>query len=146
MNYTSAQIGRVFMAAFSDGDDILPGLKDIFIKESVEAAVFFLIGAVKEGRLVAGPQKDVIPPEPYWRGIDESHEILGMGNILNSSEGPKIHLHAALGKKEMVKMGCLREFAKTFLIAEAVIIELNGSGASRVFDPATGLFPINFPK
>jgi len=39
----------------------------------------------------------------------------------------------------MVKVGCLREVSETFLVLEAVIIELEGINARRKFDPASGL-------
>jgi len=39
----------------------------------------------------------------------------------------------------MVKVGCLRENSATFLVLEAVIIELSGINAVREFDPALGL-------
>ena len=39
----------------------------------------------------------------------------------------------------MVKVGCLRENSATFLVLEAVIIELSGINAVRDIDPALGL-------
>jgi predicted DNA-binding protein with PD1-like motif len=39
----------------------------------------------------------------------------------------------------MVKVGCLREVSKTFLVLEAVIIEIEGISARRKFDPSSGL-------
>jgi hypothetical protein len=37
----------------------------------------------------------------------------------------------------MVKTGCLRELAKTFIIMEAVIVEIKGVNAIRDLDPAS---------
>jgi predicted DNA-binding protein with PD1-like motif len=52
---------------------------------------------------------------------------------------PKVHVHGAFGKKDMVKIGCLREQSKTFLVLEAVIMELTGIHAVREIDPAVGM-------
>ena len=39
----------------------------------------------------------------------------------------------------MVKVGCLREKSETFLVLEAVIIEIQGINAVREPDPVSGL-------
>ncbi|MCX5720130.1 MAG: DNA-binding protein, partial [Nitrospirae bacterium] len=80
-----------------------------------------------------------IPPTPVWKELGESHEVLGIGTIFWQGDEPKIHFHGAFGKKDMVKVGCLREISETFLVLEAVIIEIEGISAQREFDPASGL-------
>lgn len=139
MEYSSAEIGRVFIAKFSDNEDIIEGLKKLFVKEDIESAVFFIIGAIKEGKIVSGPKEDVIPPEPYWNLIDEAYEVVGLGNIFKAKDEEKIHIHATFAKKEKIKMGCLRENAKTFLLLEAVLFELKGSNLYKDCDNQTGL-------
>lgn len=139
MEYSSAEIKRVFIAKFSDGEDILKGLKELFVKEKLEGALFFIIGAIKDGKIVSGPKEDVIPPEPYWRSIEEAHEVVGVGNIFKADDEPKIHLHTTFAKKEMIKMGCIRESAKTFLLLEVIIFELAGAELYKGIDEKTGL-------
>jgi predicted DNA-binding protein with PD1-like motif len=39
----------------------------------------------------------------------------------------------------MVKIGCLREKSETFLVLEAIIMELQGIKAVREIDPAVGM-------
>jgi predicted DNA-binding protein with PD1-like motif len=39
----------------------------------------------------------------------------------------------------MVKIGCLREKSETFLVLEAVIIEMEGITATRELDPVSGM-------
>jgi predicted DNA-binding protein with PD1-like motif len=51
----------------------------------------------------------------------------------------KIHLHAALARKDELLMGCLREKSKVFLLEEIIIFELLGIEASREKDMRTGL-------
>ena len=135
MKYRTGNIGRVVVARFEDGDDLLEGLKDIARGEGIRAAVFFLVGGISEGRIVVGPERDEPPPVPVWRELNESHEMQGTGTIFWEGDEPRIHLHGAYGKKESVKMGCLRESAKTFLVMEAVIMEIKGVNAVRELDP-----------
>jgi uncharacterized protein len=134
VKYQVGGIGRVVVARFEDGDDILGGLADIARKESIRAAVFYLVGGVTDSRIVVGPERDEPPPVPVWRELNESHEAAGVGTIFWQGEEPKIHFHGAYGKGDSVKMGCLREAAKTFLIMEAVIMEIKGVHAVRDLD------------
>jgi uncharacterized protein len=135
MKYQVGEIGKVVVARFEDGDDILAGLKEIAKKEGIRAAVFFLVGGVTDGKIVVGPESDEPPPVPVWRSLSESHEALGTGTIFWEGEEPRIHLHGAYGKKDSVKAGCLRESAKTFLVMEAVVMEIRGVNAVRELDP-----------
>lgn len=127
------------MARFEDSDDVLEGLTDIARKEDIRAAVFYLIGGMREGNLVVGPEKDEFPPTPVWKSLGESHEVVGFGTIFWQDDDPKIHCHAAFGKKDMVKVGCLRENSRTFLVLEAVITEIEGVTARRELDPVSGM-------
>ncbi|MBE0528190.1 MAG: hypothetical protein IH629_03170 [Thermoleophilia bacterium] len=49
-----------------------------------------------------------------------------------------LHLHAAFGRDDQVTAGCIRTGVKTWVVAEAVVIELTGSEAARRVDQATG--------
>lgn len=139
MKYQVGKVGRVVVAKFEDKEDVLANLSSIAKKEGINAAAFYLIGGMREGKIVVGPEKDEVPPTPVWRNLGEIHEVVGFGTIFNQNKEPKIHFHAAFGKGDSVKVGCLRENSKTFLVLEAVIIELSGINAVREFDPATGL-------
>jgi predicted DNA-binding protein with PD1-like motif len=139
VKYQVGDVGRVIVARFEDGDDILTGLSDIASKESIRAAVFYLVGGIKESTIVVGPENDDPPPVPVWRELKESHETQGVGTIFRQGEEPKIHFHGAYGKRDMARMGCLRGSAKTFLVMEAVIIEIKGVNAIRDLDPLSGM-------
>ncbi len=139
MKYKVGKTGRVVVARFEDHEDVLKNLTEIARKEKIRACVFYLIGGMREGRIVVGPEKDVMPPVPMWRELGETHEVLGLGTIFYQGEEPKVHFHGAFGKKDNVKVGCLRESSETFLVLEAVLIEMEGIDAVREFDPASGL-------
>ena len=139
MKYQTGKIGRVIIARLEDHEDVLEGLTGIAKKEDLKAAVFYLIGGMREGRIVVGPEADVMPPVPVWKELGESHEVIGLGTIFWQGDEPKAHFHGAFGKKEMIKIGCLREKSETFLVIEAVILEIEGVKAAREFDPVSGL-------
>ena len=139
MKYQAGKPGRIIVARFEDKEDVLGNLADIAKKEKIKAGVFYIVGGMREGRIVVGPEKDKIPPKPVWKELGESHEVVGLGTIFWEKKNPKIHFHGAFGKKNMVKIGCLREKTETFLVLEAVIIEIKGIKAKREFDPVSGL-------
>ncbi len=139
MKYQVGKTGRIIVARFEDREDVLGNLADIVKKENIRAAAFYLVGGMREARIVVGPEKDVMPPVPVWRELGESHEVTGFGTIFYQGDEPKVHFHGAFGKKDMVKVGCMREKTETFLVLEAVIIELDGITAVRELDPVSGL-------
>jgi predicted DNA-binding protein with PD1-like motif len=140
MKYQVGRQGRVIVAKFDDGDDVLEGLNDIVKKEDIRSGVLYVVGGMKSGDIVVGPEEDgILPPKPVWKSLGESHEVLGFGTIFWHDDEPKIHLHGAFGKREMVTVGCLRQNSKTFLVLEAVIIEIEGIDAKREIDPEIGL-------
>jgi predicted DNA-binding protein with PD1-like motif len=137
MKYQVGETGRVVVARFEDGDEIIQGLMDIAKTEDIRAAVFYLVGGIKEAKIVVGPEKDELPPTPVWKTLNESHESAGVGTIFWYGNEPRIHFHGMYGKHESVKTGCLRELAKTFIIMEAVIVEIKGIDAVRDLDSAS---------
>ena len=139
MKYQIGNTGRIVVAKFDDHDDVLNNLNEIAKKENIRNAVFWLIGGMREGKIVVGPETDELPPKPVWKELGESHELLGIGTIFWFEDEPKIHLHGAFGKKDMLKIGCLRENAETFLVLEAIIMEIDGVNAIREIDPEIGM-------
>ena len=139
MKYQIGNAGRIVVAKFDDHDDVLNNLDEIAKKEDIRNAVFWLVGGMREGKIVVGPETDELPPKPVWKELGESHELLAVGTIFWFEDEPKIHLHGAFGKKDMLKVGCLRENAKTFLVLEAIIMEIDGVNAIREMDPEIGL-------
>ena len=139
MKYQIGKPGRMIVAKFDDNDDVLENLVSIAKKENIRAGVFYLVGGMREGKIVVGPETEELPPKPVWKELGESHEVLGIGTIFWHRDEPKLHFHGAFGKKDMVKVGCLREKSETFLILEAIIIEMEGVNAIREIDPEVGI-------
>ena len=139
MKYQVGKTGRIIVARFEDKEDVLGNLVNIAKKEKIKAGIFYIVGGMREGRIVVGPEEDKIPPKPVWKQLGESHEVVGIGTIFWDKKAPKIHFHGAFGKKDMVQMGCLREKSETFLVLETIIIEIKGIKARREFDPVSGL-------
>lgn len=146
MDYRVGSIGRVIVVRFGDGEDLLKCLAEIAKKEDIHSAVFHIVGGLKKGDFVVGPEEERMPPKPIWRGLKESHEVFGFGTIFREGDEPKIHFHGAFGKRDSVKAGCLRRNSETFLILEAVIIEVKGIEARRIPDAETGLSLLGFGR
>jgi predicted DNA-binding protein with PD1-like motif len=139
MEYRTGKIGRIIVARFSDGDDVLGGLADIARRENIRAASFNLVGGMKKGRFVVGPENEHMPPVPVWRQLSESHEAVGFGTIFWQGDQPRVHFHGAYGKHDSVKAGCLREGSEAFLVLEAVLTEILDVDAVREMDPESGM-------
>ena len=139
MDYTAGAIGRVFIARIDHDEDLLAELVKLARSEEIKQAFFMLIGAVKNMQVVTGPKEDTVPPDPMWHSIAGACEILGIGNIFRKDGNPSIHLHAALGKGGDVTVGCLRDSVDTYLTTEAIIFEISGIAAERVYDEMYGI-------
>ena len=139
MDYEVGSIDRVFIARIDHDEDLLDELVELARSEEIKQAFFMLIGAVKNIQVVTGPKEDTVPPDPMWHSIAGACEILGIGNILRKDGNPSIHLHAALGKGNNVTVGCLRDSVDTYLTTEAIIFEISGIAAERVYDDMYGI-------
>jgi predicted DNA-binding protein with PD1-like motif len=139
MRYQTGRAGRIIVARFEDGEDVLANITAIARDEGLRAAVLYLVGGMKGGRFVVGPEEEEMPPRPVWRELEESHEVIGIGTIFWEGDTPKVHLHGAYGKRDQVRMGCMREDTSTFLVLEAVIMEIQGIEAERALDPVSGM-------
>ncbi len=145
MKYGQGTLGRVFVARFEHGDDVLAELVALCRREEVRSATVQLIGGMQSGKFVVGPRTEQLPPEPEWRELGESHEVLAGGTVFWDDEGPRVHIHGAFGKHDRVRVGCLRENSETFLVLEAIIVEITGVDARRRLDPLSGMKLLDLP-
>lgn len=143
MQYTKGTIGRIFLIKFDNNDVLISEIDKLARKERIKAGTFVFLGALREGDLVTGPKKPVIPPEPNWMPFKNAWEVMGIGTVFTNKKGPQIHIHTSMGKKDKTLTGCVRKGTKVFLVIEAVLFELKGVKASKDIDPSTGLNLLN---
>lgn len=144
MDYAVGTIGRIFLARIDHGENPIEELRKLAVKEEINQANITLLGAIGDARFVSGPKEKKLPPEIIWTELDDVHEILGIGNILWEENEPKIHLHTSFGNKKGTKLGCLREEAKTYIVIEAMIIEITGFNAERRHNKKLGASIVTF--
>ncbi len=144
MKYTEARQGRIFVARFEDGEDLLQELKDLIKKENITAGIVHLIGALANTKVVLGPVKRAYPPDPFFWEFDDAREIFGLGIFAWENDEPKIHLHSGIGHKSESKVGCIRKKSEIYLVVEAIIQEITGSHITRKLDDRYNASLIDF--
>jgi predicted DNA-binding protein with PD1-like motif len=134
MEYQVGRPGRIIVVRFNDGDDILGGLETIARRENLRAACFSMVGGIRKGGYVVGPETEAMPPVPVWRELTESHEATGFGTIFWHGDQPRVHFHGTYAKFDSIRGGCLRRDSETFLVLEVVITEILDVDATRELD------------
>ena len=140
MQYSEGILGRVFVLRTDDGEDLIAALQKFVRAKKVESCMALFIGAIRDGRMVTGPEEPVVPPVPHFEPFCDAWEVFGMATIYPSDEGPKMHIHSAQGQKREALLGCIRERAKVYLVVEAVLFEFSGLNVRREWDERTELF------
>lgn len=138
MQVAEGRLGRVLVVRLEEGDRLPESIEKLARKKAVRAALVLLVGGAQKGVLVVGPHKTVPAPKPMTRRFKDPHEILGVGLLVPGAQGPHLHLHAALGRGDRARVGCIRQGISTWLVAEAVIVELTGLTARRARNPVSG--------
>ena len=141
MRYSTANLGRALVIRLEDGDVVHKCIEEAAQAEGIaRAAVILLGGAAGASRVVVGPEEGRADPiVPIGRALFDVHEMVGAGTLLPDESGrPVLHLHAAFGRDDRVLVGCIRAGVTTWVVAEAMVIELVGSDAHRRVDPASG--------
>ncbi len=141
MKYTKAQLGRVLVIRLEDGDVVHECIEEAARAEGIARAAVILLGGADGGsRIVTGPEDGrAATIVPFERVLHDVHEMAGVGTLFPDEGGvTRLHLHAAFGRDDQVTVGCIRKGVSTWVIGEAVVIELVGSDASRRVDPDTG--------
>jgi predicted DNA-binding protein with PD1-like motif len=125
MQYSEGSLGRVFV---------------LRMEKKIESCTAFFMGALRDGRAVTGPKLPVVPPTPNFEAYESAWEVFGMATIYPSIEGPKLHIHSALGRGRESILGCIRDKAEIYLIVEAVLFEICGLNAERIWDEKMQLY------
>jgi len=144
MEYKQGAVGRVFYVRFDHDENIHQSLTAFIKEQDIRSGVVHCIGALKDIECVAGPEVTEVPPKPHWKKIPSSREVVAIATIAWSGDEPSIHLHAAMGNKDEVTVGCIRGISDVFLLIEATIIEFTGIDAVRNDDPMLGIKKVCF--
>ncbi|MCK4885860.1 MAG: DUF296 domain-containing protein [Planctomycetes bacterium] len=143
MQYATGQAGRIIAARLFEGEDVYECIESIAGKENIKCASVLITGGFRKADVVVGPEEETPKIVPKIMHFTGPGEVLGVGTLYNDDKGPKLHLHAAIGKNGESLVGCPRIDAKTFLILEVTIIEITGIDAARKFDKKIGLNLLN---
>ena len=93
-----------------------------------------------------GAKTPPLPPEPMVALLSGVHEAAAVGTIFpNESGAPKLHMHAAFGRGEEARSGCIRAGIVAWHILEIIVLEITGMSGVRVLDAATGFGLLQFP-
>jgi predicted DNA-binding protein with PD1-like motif len=144
MEYAIGKTGRVIAARLFEGEDIYKEIEGIALKEDIKSAAVLITGGMRKGNVVVGPRTEEPKIEPHFMTFEGPGEVLGVGTIYAGSEGPKLHIHTAIGKGGKNLVGCPRGGATTFLVLEVTIIEIEGIQARRKKDEQTGFELLRF--
>jgi len=144
MEYKTGNIGRVILARFDQGDDLLEGLKELVRKENLRACWFQILGGLRQAGVVTGPKEPTMPPEPVWAEVEGAREVVGSGSVYWEADEQRIHLHAAMGHHGETMTACIRKNTKVYLILEVIIFELQGIEVTRPFFAGGGFNRLTF--
>ncbi len=139
MRYTEGSVGRVFYIRVDHGEDLLDTLQTFVAEKGIRSGIIQFLGAVDKGRIITGPRKPVLPPEPSLESYEGGWDLVGLATITPGPDRPHIHYHASAGRGREALTGCLRDKAVTYIIVEAVVMEILGTQVERRFDSLTGL-------
>jgi len=144
VEYAVGRTGRIIAARLFEGEDLYESIHKIAVAENIKSAAVFITGGFREANVVVGPKQEEPKVIGEFRGFAGPGEVLGVGTIYCDKQGPKLHIHTAIGKADEVMVGCPRDGTKTFLILEVAIIGINGLNAERKLDAKTGLNLLRF--
>ena len=144
MEYTVGKTGRIIAMRLSEGDDLYESIESVAKKEDIKSAAVLITGGFRKASVVVGPKQEKPKIVGNFKEFDGPGEVLGVGTIYCDNEGPKLHIHTAIGKGNETIVGCPRGGAKTFLILEITIIEFEGIEGGRKPDENTGLNLLTF--
>ena len=139
MEYSIGKTGRAVAVHLSEGEDLYESVESIAKKENVKSAAVFITGGFRKADVVVGPKAESPKIVPNFKHFAGPGEVLGVGTLYWDDEGPKMHLHTAIGKGDEAVVGCPRGGAEVFLVLEITIIEIEGISAMRKLDPASGI-------
>ena len=144
MEYAIGRTGRIIAARLFEGEDLYESVHKIARKENIKSAAVLITGCFRKADVIVGPKQEKPKIVGNKKEFAGPGEVLGVGTIYCDDEGPRLHIHSAIGKNDETIVGCPRGEVKTFLILEVTIIEIEGLNGQRKFDEASGLNLLRF--
>ncbi|MBN2316712.1 MAG: DUF296 domain-containing protein [Sedimentisphaerales bacterium] len=144
MEYAVGKTGRIIAARLFEDEDLFECVHQIAVAEKITSAAVFITGGFRKANVVIGPKQEEPTVIGEFKDFTGPGEVLGVGTIYPDKDGPRLHVHTAIGKADETMVGCPRDGTKTFLILEVTIIEILGLNAERKFDEETGLKLLRF--
>jgi predicted DNA-binding protein with PD1-like motif len=141
MQHAEGKVGRVFAIRLEHGDRMPECLEKFAAEHNVRCGVAIMIGGAASGsRFVVGPElADTIPPVPILASLSAPHEVAAVGTLFPDEKGrASLHMHAAFGRREGSRCGCIRAGISTWHVLEVILIEILELNALRLADPETG--------
>jgi predicted DNA-binding protein with PD1-like motif len=141
MQYSTAQMGRIFVIRLEDGEVLHETIERFAEEQGIRAAALMIVGGADEGsKLVVGPEKGrAVPVNPMTQVLAAVHEITGTGTLFPDEEGkPVLHMHLACGCEGSTVTGCVRTGVKIWHLGEVILFELTDTAAVRKMDPQLG--------
>jgi predicted DNA-binding protein with PD1-like motif len=140
MKFSQGKIKRIFVIKLQDNEKLPEVIENFASEQKINCAICLLIGGIGSGKLVSGPEKpDKFPINPILESITGTSEILGVGTIFPDEKNfPRLHMHAATGRRKKTLTGCIRPGICVWKIAEFIIIELEGLKGKRKKDKKAG--------
>lgn len=144
MEYRVGKPGRMIVLRLSEGDSLYHCVEETAKRENIKSASVLITGGIRKASVVLGPKEEKPVITVDMQPFEGPGETLGVGTLFSDDTGPKLHIHAGLGKRGETMIGCPRGGAEVFLILEVVIIEITGIDACRVYDPTSGMKLLQF--
>ncbi|HET6884354.1 MAG TPA: PPC domain-containing DNA-binding protein [Pirellulales bacterium] len=128
---------KTYVLVFDTGEEVTSGLLDFAKREHIQASRFTAIGALE--KLTLGyfdwqrKEYEKIP-------VDAQVEVLSLaGNLVSSPDGPKLHAHIVVGKRDGTAHGGHLIDAIVRPTLEVMLVESTSQRIQRRHDEATGL-------
>ena len=120
----------------------MPDTLEAFLQEQgITCAQVVMVGGADTGsKYVVGPEDGAArPPVPMVNALTGVHEAAGVGTVFPDESGrPVLHMHAAFGRGDETRSGCIRAGIVAWVILELIVLEIVGLDAIRVKDHETG--------
>jgi uncharacterized protein len=128
---------KTFVMVFDTGEQVAKGLLDFAQRQRIGTARFTAVGALREVTLGyfhwEKKEYEKIP-------VSQQVEVLSLaGNLVSSPDGPKLHAHIVVGKRDGSAHGGHLIEAVVRPTLEVMLIATKSPRVERRHDEATGL-------